>query len=480
MRQLGLAIGISVAALLSACGGGGGSSGTTQERYSITLRADRTTLPLNVGRVGAGIGATTPYTTTLYVNAKEGNDPIQGGEDVFACNTSSGLDTGALYYLDGKPEHQDEKGNPLAYRSITLGANAGGNSFHFHAGDQAGVATITCAVTDPRDKRVYSASVNITVGAGGTGTGKPASVYATSRSGYLGSLSNRNNIPTNIGITASVMDDMVQPVPNPSVANVQIRIVENTGAAVGARLLAGSQGGNLVQVATQGGVALFSLSSGPSRGAILLELKTDRADNDVTNGFQDPIMQWLSVPVVDGVALLPLAFNAVTLQADNGVPFAQALQATDGAPPYQWTIVSGALPSGLSLRPDGAIVGTPLTTPGTYVVMVRVSDISGGYVDAPVTIVVSGTPVQIGATSISVDLGKPFSYLLSASGGVGPYTWEPVGTLPPGLTLTTGGLLSGTLTPVGTYYVPVRVTDKIGATAQANITIKVVDPTATP
>ena len=162
------------------------------------------------------------------------------------------------------------------------------------------------------------------------------------------------------------------------------------------------------------------------------------------------------------------------------MPFAQALQATDGAPPYQWTIVSGALPSGLSLRPDGAIVGTPLTTPGTYVVMVRVSDISGGYVDAPVTIVVSGTPVQIGATSISVVLNKPFSYLLSASGGVGPYTWEPVGTLPPGLTLTTGGLLSGTLTPVGTYNVPVRVTDKIGATAQANITIKVVDPTATP
>ena len=55
-------------------------------------------------------------------------------------------------YLD-----EDDDGNPTAYRSITLGSNAGGNSFHFHAGNQAGTATITCSVEDPRDKRQVSA-----------------------------------------------------------------------------------------------------------------------------------------------------------------------------------------------------------------------------------------------------------------------------------------------------------------------------------
>ena len=108
MRKLGLALGLSVAALVAACGGGGGSSGDTQERYSITLRADKTSLPVNVGHVGVGIGANAPYTTTLYVNAKEGNDPIQGGEEIFACNVAGGLSTGALYYLDGDDEHEDD------------------------------------------------------------------------------------------------------------------------------------------------------------------------------------------------------------------------------------------------------------------------------------------------------------------------------------------------------------------------------------
>ena len=192
MRKLGLALGLSVAALVAACGGGGGSSGDTQERYSITLRADKTALPINISHYPVGQGVEAPFTTTLYVNGREGNDPIQGGEDIFQCNVAGGLSTGSLYYLDGDEDHEDDDGNPLAYRSITLGANAGGNSFHFHAGDQAGTATITCSVTDPRDNRVYSASVNLTVG-GGSGSGKAASIQAIARYPALGVQGNPYN-----------------------------------------------------------------------------------------------------------------------------------------------------------------------------------------------------------------------------------------------------------------------------------------------
>ena len=46
MRKLIGILGLASATLLTACGGGGGSSGNTNERYSITLRADRTSLPL--------------------------------------------------------------------------------------------------------------------------------------------------------------------------------------------------------------------------------------------------------------------------------------------------------------------------------------------------------------------------------------------------------------------------------------------------
>ena len=138
MRKLIGIVGLAAAALLAGCGGGGGSPGTTHEQYSITLRADQTSLPVNLGHYPAGIGVSAPFTTTLYVNAKAGDNPIPGGAGIFGCNISAGLPSGALYYLDGKSEHQDADGNPTAYRSITLDANSGGNSFHFHAGDQAG------------------------------------------------------------------------------------------------------------------------------------------------------------------------------------------------------------------------------------------------------------------------------------------------------------------------------------------------------
>ena len=64
------------AVVLTACGGGGGSSGTTQESYEITLRAEKTQLPLNTGGNSAGKGVYSPYTSILYVESRIGGKPI--------------------------------------------------------------------------------------------------------------------------------------------------------------------------------------------------------------------------------------------------------------------------------------------------------------------------------------------------------------------------------------------------------------------
>ncbi|HWA16871.1 MAG TPA: M6 family metalloprotease domain-containing protein [Gemmatimonadales bacterium] len=49
-------------------------------------------------------------------------------------------------------------------------------------------------------------------------------------------------------------------------------------------------------------------------------------------------------------------------------------------------------------------------------------------------------------------MGTAYSNQLTATGGLGDFTWTvTVGTLPPGLSLTTGGLLAGTPTASGTY-----------------------------
>ncbi len=62
---------------------------------------------------------------------------------------------------------------------------------------------------------------------------------------------------------------------------------------------------------------------------------------------------------------------------------------------------------------------------------------------------------------------------LAATGG-GNYVWDQTGgTLPPGLSLSSDGIISGTPTSAGTYAFEVRVTDGIGRTARATLSIAV-------
>lgn len=437
---------------LSACGGGGGSAGSTNETYSITLRSAKNQLPLNIAGQPAVAGAYGSYTTTLYVDARKGSAPIPGGDNIFGCNIDRGLDSGALYYLDGKTEHEDDKKNPLAFRSVTLGANSGGASFHLHAGNQVGNVRVTCSVTDPRDGQIRSASVEIAVG-GGAG-GKPASVRSVAQApGFLGTRDNLSNLRNNVGIQALVMDDSNQPVPNASAPNLQVSI-RPFGASTGAKLISGNQSGGVLQIGTLGGVGAFSLSSGTGSGVVLLELIADRFDNNVSNGIQDAVSSLVAVNVVEGVASTPLAFAATNLTVPNTLPFASVLLATGGVPPYSWSAI-GAFPPGLTLSSSGVISGTPLAAPGVYTIVATVTDAVGATVARNVTLTVTGAlPLDpfifsVNGCSASANTacvlpnavkGSPYLYSFSASGGdpTLAITWD-FQLLPAWLTSATTG-----------------------------------------
>ena len=72
-------------------------------------------------------------------------------------------------------------------------------------------------------------------------------------------------------------------------------------------------------------------------------------------------------------------------------------------------------------------------------------------------------PLTITTTSLPTAApGVAYSHALAATGGIAPYTWSLTGTLPPGLTLSAAGLISGTVTPTdagNTYSFSVTVTD---------------------
>lgn len=492
MRAFVTTLALCGAAMMAGCGGGGGSPGNTQLEYKITLRSDSASLPVNIGGAGPGIGTYAPYTTTLYVNATEGGNPIVGTKGAFACNLDAGQNVGSLYYLDGDPDHEtelqqtDENGNkirvPNAYRNIVLDSNSGGNTFHFHAGATRGTARITCSITNPRDNQVSAVSTEIVVGnSSAPAVGMPASVALQARSGYLGAQANPNNVPGSISVQAMLRDEVGQWVSDTTSPNLQVYI-QGDGAAAGARLLHDRQSGTVIMTNTRSGVADFSLTSGVDSGVITLVLVADRADNNVANGIQDPVIQRIAIPVVNGIALTALAASDLSITATCRQAVASALVATGGVPPYTWTAL-GTMPAGLTLAPNGLVTGVPTLVNGSgagdYQVAVRVTDANRVSVVSNLSVSVQAgecKPLVIADANLAATTGRGFTFAFSATGGKSPYKWVALGALPTGLTLTDSGVLSGALGAKGVYPIAVQVTDSDGTVVSANFSITVTDP----
>jgi hypothetical protein len=90
--------------------------------------------------------------------------------------------------------------------------------------------------------------------------------------------------------------------------------------------------------------------------------------------------------------------------------------------------------------------------------------------------------LAIAATLANGTTGTPYSGIITATGGVPPYSFAvTVGALPPGLALSAGGLISGTPTVAGTFNFSVRVTDSATPTAQtATTTLSITVSTPAP
>lgn len=82
----------------------------------------------------------------------------------------------------------------------------------------------------------------------------------------------------------------------------------------------------------------------------------------------------------------------------------------------------------------------------------------------------------LGITTTSLSdgvVGVAYSATLVASGGTSPYTWENIGSLPDGLSLSTGGTISGNPTTEGDFSFTVKVTDSVENTDTKALSIHV-------
>jgi Putative Ig domain len=140
--------------------------------------------------------------------------------------------------------------------------------------------------------------------------------------------------------------------------------------------------------------------------------------------------------------------------------------------PYQFRLLVGSLPPGLSLDRDGLVHGTP-TRAGTWSFWLELSD-----EDPPSAAWCVPKKserefiVAVGAPPGTVR--SPYAVQVSAE-GVGAQTWSIAsGTLPPGLALRANtGVIAGTPEITGSFPLELSATDSRGVTATLDLTITV-------
>jgi hypothetical protein len=145
------------------------------------------------------------------------------------------------------------------------------------------------------------------------------------------------------------------------------------------------------------------------------------------------------------------------------VAYAASLQALGGSGSVLWTLASGALPAGLTLdAATGAMSGVP-SAAGSYALSLTATDTSDAENAATSALVVTVTPGVSVASPRNIPAAKArtfYAYQVQAASVVGTAKWNlQGGTLPPGMSISTSGVIYGTCYTKGTWYFNARVRD---------------------
>ena len=186
----------------------------------------------------------------------------------------------------------------------------------------------------------------------------------------------------------------------------------------------------------------------------------------------------VSTAITPGCPVISLA-PATLPGGAVGSAYDQTFAASGGTAPYAFSVTSGALPPDLMLSSGGVLSGTP-TGGGTFSFTVRAFDANECSGSRSYTLSITG-----GCGSITISpsvlfegfVGVAYNRALHGAGGIAPYRFSVTsGSLPSGLDLSPGGVVSGTPTTPGTYTFRIRAVDANGCAGAQNYTVTVSCP----
>ena len=173
-------------------------------------------------------------------------------------------------------------------------------------------------------------------------------------------------------------------------------------------------------------------------------------------------------------AAKPLATAPLPTAWEVDLAFSAKLTPSGGSGTYTVALGAGALPTGLTLGPDGTISGTP-SAAGIFRATVRFTDSEGRTLDYAANF---GVADRLAVSTIALKpakVGHLYRAKLASTGGLPVRKWKVLaGPLPKGLHFApTLGTLSGTPTKAGRYKVTFQVTDGLKVVAKKSFRIVV-------
>ncbi|HVB10676.1 MAG TPA: putative Ig domain-containing protein [Bacillota bacterium] len=434
-------------------------TGTVGQTYSTTLQAT---------------GGTGAYSWTYSGGMPPGLTLSMGGQ-LAGTPTTAGNYTVGVQVTDSSDN--------IARATFTVGVSGGNTA-------STGPLTITTSSLPAAAlNQAYATTLTATGGAGGynwTYSGNLCPGMSLSQSGVLG------GTPTATGtftITVLVRDQY-----NTSASQSMTLVVgaagttttsgnltvtttqlpgASTGVAYTAVLAASGGGGNYTWTYTGTMAPGLILTTGGMITGTPTTNGTYTISPIVRDAYGNSATAQLTLTVGTGGSSGALSIATTYLPAATyGVSYTQAMVASGGSGSYTWTY-SGSLPTGLTLGTNGLLTGTP-TAIGTYTFTAIVRDTYGNTASTSFTLAV-GTTSGGGTSSVTVTTtalpsatqGSYYSATIYASGGSGNYTWTYTGSLPPGLSLSSNGAITGTPSASGSFVVSVQALDATAGAVSA-------------